>query len=266
MTTLNKLVDAAVNDAVQSISGTGYPYFDFEDSLIVARRIHELGGGSCDLDQLAAWLDYKSTSSGTFASRLASARYFGLIGPTQNGRIALTDRARAILAPVMPDDAVNGRAEAFLGVPLYKKVFERFRGSTIPPDVGLKNHFEQEYKILAARSMNAVRVFKLSAEQTGFLATAKDRLIRPAPGAPDPAVTASATLTSTPQRQEMPEPRRGGGGGGDSSGIDPSLLGLLRRLPQPGGEWTAKDQEAFLAAFQSVIKFLYPAKGEADGA
>jgi len=71
-----------------------------------------------------------------------------------------------------------------------------------------------------------------------------------------------------PEQREItpvPEPRRQfGGGGGDSSGIDPSLLGLLRRLPQPGGAWTQHDQEAFLNAFQSVVKFLYPIKGEAE--
>src|SRR5437867_1655292 len=81
----------------KQLSGTGYPYFDLADSLKVAEVIRSRGGGACDIDQLAAWLEYKSTTSGTFASRLSSARYFGLIGNTKSGRIAITDRARAIL-------------------------------------------------------------------------------------------------------------------------------------------------------------------------
>src|SRR3989442_1027051 len=98
----------------------GFPAFDFDSSLALANAIYSKGGGSCEIDQLAAWLDYKSVNSGTFASRLAAARYFGLIGNTKAGRLAITDRARAILAPVMPDDAVNGRADAFLAVDLFK--------------------------------------------------------------------------------------------------------------------------------------------------
>src|SRR5947207_4742151 len=97
------------------LSGTSYPYFDFNSSLQVAVAIQERGGGIADVDGLAAWLGYTSTASGTFASRLASARYFGLIGQAKSGKIAITDRATTIISPVMPDDEVNGRADAFLG-------------------------------------------------------------------------------------------------------------------------------------------------------
>lgn len=253
----------------QKLSGIGYPYNDFNDSLKVAEIIHLKGGGSCDIDQLAAWLDYKSTSSGTFASRLSSARYFGLIGNTKSGRVGITDRARAIIAPVMPDDAVKGRADAFLGVGLYKQIFDHFRGTTLPPDVGLQNLFQQQYKILPDRVQQAVRVFKDSATQTGFFLSARDRLIRPAATALSPAA-AQADAAPEAKRDEVPPERRrtigGGGGGGDDSGVDPSILGLLRRLPQPGAAWTKADQQAFLEAFAGVVKFMYPAKGEADGA
>jgi hypothetical protein len=232
--------------------------------LKVAEPIHTRGGGVCDIDQLAAWLGYKSTSSGTFASRLSSARYFGLIGNTKGGRVAITDRARAILAPVMQDDAINGRAEAFLSVPLYKMVFDRFRGTTLPPDVGLANLFEQEYKILAERKQQAVRVFKDSATQAGFFQSASDRLIRPA---------ATAVSTPTPaateiKREDSPAPERPRrfGGGGDGTGINPSILGLLQQLPQPDAPWSAAEQKSFLDAFTAVVKFIYPVKGEADGA
>jgi hypothetical protein len=169
----------------------------------------------------------------------------------------------------MPTDAVNGRVEAFLGVPLYRSMFDNFRGTTLPPEVGLQNYFKQQFGILPDRVQQAVRVFKDSATQAGFFQSAPDRLIRPATAS---AATMSATADSaaTPERREDAAPERGsrrsGGGGDDGYGIDPSILGLLRQLPKPGEPWSAQDQQAFLNAFTAVVKFIYPVKSEAGGA
>jgi len=250
---------------LKQLSGIGYPYFDFNDSLTVAELIHTQGGGACDIDQLAAWLDYKSTGSGTFASRLASARYFGLIGNTQGGRVAITERARAILTPIMPDDAVRGRADAFLAVPLYKQVFDQYRGNTLPPDVGLSNLFQQQFKILPERVQQAVRVFKDSATQTGFFQSARDRLIRPSATAVSTPVNAEQPIDAKREETQTERRRVSSGGGDDGSGVNPSILGLLRKLPQPGDNWTKADQQAFLEAFTAVVKFIYPVKEASKG-
>ena len=256
--------------AAETGKRVSYPYSDFASSLTVAELINVRGGGVCDIDQLAAWLEYKSVTSGTFASRLAAARHFGLITNTNDGRIGITDRARSILAPVMPYDAVNAKAEAFLGVALFKQVFDDFRGTVLPEDIGLTNFFKQKYKILPDRAVPAVRVFRDSARQTGFFQSANNRLIRPSASANPPLAMPEIKVTAASDAAESQERRRqtGGGGGGDATGIDPSLLGLLRQLPQPGSPWAPADQTAFLAAFTAVVKFIYPTseKGEAGNA
>ena len=47
-------------------SGTQYPYFDLDDSIAVAKAVHDRGGGTCARDVVAAALGYSTTKSGAF--------------------------------------------------------------------------------------------------------------------------------------------------------------------------------------------------------
>src|SRR5687767_11051978 len=107
------------------VSGTPTPYYNMENSEQVARVIYEKAGGSCDRTQLAPLLGYKGVQNGAFLTRLTAAKLFGYV--IQEGdQIRLTDRGRAVVAPVMPADADRARVEAFLSVPLFRGVFEEF--------------------------------------------------------------------------------------------------------------------------------------------
>lgn len=259
---------AANADEKKGFVPAGHPFFDFNDSLQVPSLIINRGGGSADLDQLAAWLNYKSPNSGTFATRMASARYFGLIGPARAGRVEATERARLIIAPVMPEDAATARAEAFLAVPLFKKMFDQLRGQQLPPDVGLKNLLIHTHKVPADNAGRVVRLFKDSAEQTGFFSSAPNRLIRPSAGAPAPAAQSQppASQPATPAADAERVRRVGGGGGDGPTSVHPAVVGLLRELAEKGPTWNAAEQKGFLDAFGGLVRFIYPAKGEADGA
>ena len=237
-------------------SGVSYPYFDLGASIKVAEAIHARGGGSCSPEQLAFWLDYKSTKSGTYLTRVAAARNFGLI-QSSSGRLTVTDRGMAIVAPVMPEDAMTAKAEAFLSVELFMKVFEQFRGKQLPPEVGLKNLFKSApYFIVADRIDPAVRVFMNSAEQAGFLTGDRSRLISPSvvsspnakPETPKPDV-------DPPVTSEKPKNSSGGDGTG---GVHSAIVGLLRELPPPGTVWSTPKKQRFLDAFKATIDFIYP--------
>jgi hypothetical protein len=262
---------AANADKKKAFALNGFPASDFDDSLQIPKLIMERGGGVADLDQLAAWLGYTTSASGTFASRLASARYFGLIGPAKGGKVYITERARQIVAPVMPEDAIKAKMEAFLNVPLFKRVFERVRGATLPQDIGLRNLFSHEFQVPSAKTALAVRLFKDSARQTGFYDAAPDRLIRPSFVA-SPAVAPAAPAGPVPaqDRDGDPQPppvRRFAGGGGDGpSSVHPAIVGLIRELGEKGPTWNEVGQKGFLDALTGLVKFIYPAKGEADGA
>lgn len=236
------------------------PYFDLGASIKVAEEIYNKGGGACTGDQLANWLNYKSMRSGTYLTRVSSAnKHFGLI--TQDSdNFVVTDRAKKILAPVMPEDATQGKVEAFLAVPLFSKVYEQFRGSQIPHEVGLKNLFENSYKLPSDRAAPTVRIFLNSADEAGLLTADRTRLVRPA----------NVAIAQKPKAQEdhpshseqPPEKPKGGGGGDGPRGIHEAISGLLRYLPPPGTPWSAQKKETFLKAFTAAIELIYPEEGK----
>ena len=103
MTTLKEVkaeTEPTESPRTRGQSGVSYPYFDLGASIKVAETIHTRGGGSCSPDQLAFWLEYKSTKSGTYLTRVAAARNFGLV-QSSGGRLTVTDRGMAIVAPEM---------------------------------------------------------------------------------------------------------------------------------------------------------------------
>ena len=94
-------------------SGVAYTYFNLDQSVKVAQAINDKGGGSCSPDQLASFLGYTSVRSGTYLTRVSSAKMFGLIS-SKGEVISITDRARAIISPVMPEDSASAKVEAFM--------------------------------------------------------------------------------------------------------------------------------------------------------
>jgi len=238
-------------------SGNTSPYFELDASIAVADIIQQKGGGTCSPEQLATWLKYKSIGSGTYLTRVSAAnKHFGLIESVGDSFV-LTERAKKILAPVMPEDATNAKIDAFLNVPLFAKVYEHFRGSPLPPEVGLKNLFLNTYRVLPDRVAKAVRIFLNSAEQAGFfLATGdRSRMVKPTITiVTPPAASSSVANDEASVIQEKP---KGGGGGDGTGGVHSAIIGLLRELPQPG-PWEQQQKQRFLDAFKATIDFIYP--------
>lgn len=243
-------------------SGTASPYFDLAASIKVAETIHGIGGGRSSSDQLAHWLKYKTTRSGTYLTRVAAARQFGLI-ETTGDRHSVTERGLHIIAPVMETDAVQAKIDAFMDVELFEKVFNRFRGSSLPSDGGLKNLFASpEFAILPDRIDAAIRVLINSADQAGFLVNTGDqrRLIMPSVNASVIAkaqnVAEEERATVTPQVERARAPTYSAAE--STGGVHSAIVGLLRELPAPGMPWSSAKKQRFLAAFQSTIDFIYP--------
>lgn len=260
----------AANAATKSSRATvSYPYFDLESSVNVARAIHDKAGGACAADALAAHLGYKTTKSGTFQVRVSSAKQFGLIRVESNGNFVPTERAHKILSPVMPEDSLDAKADAFLSVELFRQIYERFVNNTLPPEVGVKNLLAQTFKISPDRIDPTARVFFDSADQAGFFKTGGDRtrLIRPAS-----KVGEAQDKTKAPEHQappvdklKTPPQNPGTGGGSDGTGgVHTAIIGLLRELPPAGAHWPKKKKDRFVKAFQATLDFIYPSDDEPE--
>jgi hypothetical protein len=246
------------------------PYCDLNDSIEVARVVFNRGGGTCTNDQLVAWLNYKNVTSGAYVTRVSAARkkYFDLI-VFQSGKFSVTPLGRQIVAPVSSGDAESAKAEAFLKVPLFKKVFDEFRGKPLPAEEGLKNLFEN-YGIVKERVRPAVRVFLNSAEQAGFFKTSGDRsrLVQPVAYSDTAGTQSGEQLSSVGAVSDVAasqEPSLIAQSQFKYSEINPAILGLLQKLPTGQGvQWTQVEKVRFLSAFNSAIEFLYPARDDGE--
>lgn len=244
-------------------SGISFPYWDLDSAVEVAKAMHDRAGGVCDVAQLATLLNYSGVSNGSFRTRVSATKMFGLIEDTEDRKLRVSARGRRVAAPITPADERSARVEAFLGVDLFKQVFDRYNGRPLPENVGLRNLLQNEYHVVPDRVAPTVRILLDSAEQAGLFEAAGNRSRMTMPYGLGAASTGVQDQPANPPAPE-PAPRtggNGGGGGGDDLGIDPAILHLLRRLPAAGSPLSAKRRKQLIDAFTATVGFIYP---EAD--
>lgn len=223
--------------------------FDLDSCIEVAKAVHD-GGGQLSAAGLAEKLGYKSHNNGSFNTRLANARLFGLLdGPSS--AIRPSDRAMAILHPDYPATAEGARLEAFDAVPLYRAVLDEYHGKPLPDEAGLRNALAVRWGITAEKAPAVLARLIDSAEQAGLFRTAGNRskMIRPTPGGGGghtPAPTPPAT--SQPPVGLDPKPT----GARANKVID----GVLDELPPPG-KWSEPELTQWLSFFEGALRVVY---------
>ena len=243
-----------------------FPYGDLDYAVGVARAVHQAGGLQCEMGQLAPALGHENKDSGAFRAKLTVARIFGLIEFGQR-TITLTQLGQMVLDP---HTERSGRVKAFLRVPLYSRIYDKYDGYTLPKGAAL----DTEMRNLGVPSKQAERArlaFMRSAEQAGLFVHGRDRLVLPAgvsvseePGStfkePQTAgtngaragVASQVDTTRATQRHVLSERET------RSESWHPFIQGLLDTLPEPFSAWTEDEQQLWLATAQQIFKILYP--------
>jgi len=229
-----------------------FPYGDIDWGVKVAKGVQQVGGTACQFEQLAAQLGMAANGGG-FRTNLLTAKILGLVTYGQ-GTVQLTGLGQKAADPKQEKAA---RAEAFLAVPLYRVVYDKFKGTTLPPAAALENEM-RNLGVAPKQADKARQAFMRSAQQAGFFAFGADRLVIPAsgPSAPTPE-----------QKPDIQQPVSGGGhghhnsGGGSHGGggnWHPFVEGLLKTLPPTDGEWKAEGRRKWLQAAANVFDLIYP--------
>lgn len=241
---------APVRESKREVSTIGFPYGDLDDAVGLTKAVHAVGGQGCEWEQLAGYLKV-AASGGAFRARLAYARTYGLLDYGQ-GSISLTQLGLRAADPSQEDAA---RIDSFLTVPLYRKVYEKYKGYTLPPPAALEREMGG-MGVSSKQTDKARQVFERSARQAGFFWAGTDRLTLPViKGRPE----------TRPIEQPAPEERRhqnGGGGGGDD--LHPFIQGLLKTLPPPETAWPVTAQAKWLQTAASIFGLIYQADGQID--
>jgi hypothetical protein len=241
-------------EAKREASTIAFPYDDLDGAVQIARAIFDLHGSESEVEQIAAQIQQSPKSSG-FRTQIASARLFLLITSDQ-GKLKLTRLGTQICDPQQERAA---KAEAFLMVPLFKAVYDKFKGVVLPPNAGLENALVS-LGVAPKQKERARQILQRSAQQAGFFQFGSDRLVAP----PIKASALAPTLKPEEQPDEHEEndenksPERQkktkDSGGGE---YHPFIQGLLTKLPPPDTDWLMEDRTKWLQAAIKIFDLMY---------
>ncbi len=244
-------------------STIAFPYMDLDDAVDVAKHLYARSGISgCPIDELAAEMK-QTTSSGNFRLKTATAGIFGLTEKDGRSSTKLTELGCRL---VSPDSEAEARATAFLEVPLYNQIYEKYKGKLLPPTKAL----EREMQVLgvASKQTDKARLaFHRSAKQAGYFNSGEDRLVRPRGATVNTAAadTLDQAAADAPAPREDQAPRRNSqSGGGNGGQYHPFIQGLLQTLPEPGTLWTIEGRAAWLQAAAQNFTLIYQGEGKID--
>jgi len=236
-------------DGVSERSTISFPYSDLDDAVEIAKGVQAVGGSKCQWDQLAAKLQ-QSAKGGAFRLRVLGAKIFGLL-TYDRGTVMLTPLGMRVCDPGQEKAA---RADSFLVVPLYRAIYDQFKGGTLPPTSGLDGAIES-LGVGPKVKGKARQVFQRSAKQAGFFDISSSRLVMPSMNGSASAATLSSDEKST--EQEEPERNRGGKSSGGGEEYHPFIQGLLRKLPLPDTDWPAEGRLKWLQTAANIFDLMY---------
>jgi hypothetical protein len=227
-----------------------FPYYDLEAAVEVAKGVHHLGGTSCEWDQLAAHLK-QAPKGGGFWQRVKTANTFGLV-TFGGGTVSLTDLGRRLNDEQQEKAA---KADAFLKVPLYSKVYEQYKSGTLPPDDALESEIVK-MGVAPKQKAKARQAFQRSANLAGYFWSGNNRLVRPAIKGSSAPPTPPVTEPEEPEKKKEKD---------DRERRHPLIEGLLEELPPPKSEWSTEERKKWLQMASSVFDVIYRDSDDSRG-
>ena len=244
---LNDESNGSQSSEPASRSTIKFPYGDLKEATGMAREVHDKFGFQCGLDQLAAQIGM-TTSSGSFRTKLATARSFGLFSGRRGTQVELTDLGRRI---VDPSQAGAAKVEAFLNVPLYQSLHDRHNGGLLPGDSGIEEEMIQ-LGVTRKSAGRARQAFQRSAEYAGFFRQGRNRLVVP------PLDTISEPVLEAEESQKPhKEVTQEAQHPGTDSRAHPLLEGLWASLPPQGEAFSLEQQSDWIQMAELALKMVY---------
>jgi len=238
-----------VEEEGQGRSTIRFPYLDQDDAVKFAKAIQATAGNSCTRDALAGYLKV-SPKAGGFNLRAGTAKMFGFVD-SDKGVFSLTDLGKRVIDH---NKEKSARAESFLLIPLYKRVFDEYRNQILPGNQALEKAMEQ-MGVAPKQSDKARQAFQRSATQAGYFAFGNDRLIAP-------QGNSASDVPVVPKLEDKIPPGHRGGGGGEPPHTNPFIQGLLNKLPAENSEWPMDLRKKWLQLAISVFEVSYKAAAD----
>lgn len=255
----------ASNASGRERSTIDFPYSPLDVAVEVVRAVHATGGQKSQIEQVAAHMN-ESPGSGPFRAKLTTAKAFGL-SHHGSGTVTLTPLGMRILDP---EQEKSARAEAFLRVELYKRIYDEYKGVVLPPSNTALENAMVAMGVSPKQKDRARQAFQRSAQQAGYFAYGASKLVYPVLNAAGNEVK-TAKVVEPPEDAEEKEKaaKKGGNGGGkEPPTYHPFIEGLLATLPSTGSqktEWTLQGRQEWLQTAAGIFNLIYKAGDEDAG-
>jgi hypothetical protein len=239
-------------EATRDRSRIEFAYTSMKDAIDVARSVYQKAGhGVCEQSLLADALGLTTTNS-TFRVKLSTARIVGVVEVKRSqGTVKLT----ALGADLNDSQREQvARVEAFLHVPLYRRVYERYKERQLPPAEALNAELIG-LGVPSRQADRARQIMMRSAEQAGLLSPDKIRLIKS-------KMDGSATSKQGEAQRESAEAQEHTAALAQNT-VDPLLAALIKKLPASGSQWAVSDRIMWLKMAAMAFQMVYKGDDEA---
>ncbi len=162
-----------------------YPRSSLQNSLELARAVDSLGG-DCNVETVAEKSGRKI--GGAFTALTSGAAKYGLVS-TAKGRLSTTELFREYKLAYNASDAEQALKKAFLRVPVFARIFEKFRGNNLPTEI-FDKLLIREFGVSDADASRVAGYFLDGAKISGLLKD--DKLVASA----DPLETSSEAAST----------------------------------------------------------------------
>ncbi|MEQ1761883.1 MAG: hypothetical protein ABL984_01925 [Pyrinomonadaceae bacterium] len=117
--------------------GSKPPKVNLPEAVAIIKDFYELAGGEGSEDALSEIMD-NSVSSSTFRAKLGNLRVYDLL-ESEGSKVAISPVGLNVVAPKEPLERMTALKKAFLGMDVYKNVYEKYAGRMLPQDEFLIN-------------------------------------------------------------------------------------------------------------------------------
>jgi hypothetical protein len=146
-----------------------YPNVTLGKALLVAQKIKELNGGNPWATSDVATALNMGSKSPNFFYVTAASRDFGLtVGSRDTETIALADLGREIVYAPDPDTERKKKIDAFLGIDIFKRVLDHYKGSDLPEMKYLGNTLERQFELSPEYHEEFSRLFRENCQELGI--------------------------------------------------------------------------------------------------
>ncbi len=229
-------------DGKRDRSTIEFPYMDLDNAIEIAKAVH-LVGGTCTKEQLAARMNQSATSGG-FYLRITNAKLFGFVD-YERGTMTQTALGQQVCDPQQEKAA---RVQAFLNIPLYKALYEKFKSATLPPAEGLESAIGT-LGVAPKQKDKARQAFQRSAKQAGFFDFGTDKLVLP---------TTTTRLVKPLEREPIkPLQQNAGDSLRQDANYHPFIQGLLSALPVANTQWPVEARKKWLQTAENIFGLIY---------